>query len=100
MVGSAYNLGKMKRRSRLRPGTTSPNSAEACDDVAKASGSVPLDMNKSPEYFNSDDRPVIAADIFAREDPDDEEEDEDEEDEEEVEDNDEDEEEEDEGYSE
>jgi hypothetical protein len=56
-------------------------------------------MRKNPEYFDSADRPVIAADIFAREDPDDEEEDEEEE-EGEDDDEEEEEEEEDEGYSE
>ena len=59
---------------------------------------VPLGMKTIPEYIDSPDHPVVAADIFAREEPDDEEEDEDE-DEEDGEDNDEDEEE-DEGYSE
>jgi hypothetical protein len=33
-------------------------------------------MRKIPEYFDSADRPVVAADIFVREDPDDEEEEE------------------------
>jgi hypothetical protein len=56
-------------------------------------------MRKTPEYFDSADRPVVAADILLREAPDAEEEDEEEE---EGEDNDEEEEEEeeDEGYSE
>jgi hypothetical protein len=54
-----------------------------------------LGMRKNPEYFDSADRPVVAADMFAREDPDDDEDEEDEEEEE-----DEDDEEEDEGYSE
>jgi hypothetical protein len=35
-------------------------------------------MRKIPEYFDSADRPVVAADIFASEDSNDEEEDEDE----------------------
>ena len=39
---------------------------------------VPLGMRKIPEYFDSADRPVVAADIFASEDSNDEEEDEDE----------------------
>lgn len=58
-----------------------------------------MGMRKTPEYFDSADRPVVAADILLREAPDAEEEDEEEE---EGEDNDEEEEEEeeDEGYSE
>ncbi len=64
---------------------------------------VPLGMRTIPEYIDSPDHPVVAADIFAREEPDDDEEDEDEdeedEDEEDGEDSDEDEQE-DEGYSE
>jgi hypothetical protein len=34
---------------------------------------VPLGMRKNPEYFDSADRPVVAADILVREAPDDEE---------------------------
>jgi hypothetical protein len=59
-----------------------------------------LGMKKIPENIDSADYPVVAADIFAREDPEDEEEDEDDEDEEEDEADDEDEEEDEEGYSE
>ncbi len=55
-------------------------------------------MRKIPEDTDSADYPVIAADIFAREDPEDEEEDDEDEEEEEA--DDEDEEEDEEGYSE
>jgi hypothetical protein len=63
--------------------------------LPKAVRGVPLGMRKNPEYFDSADRPVVAADILVREAPDEEEEDEDEEEE-----DDDEEEEEDEGYSE
>jgi hypothetical protein len=55
-------------------------------------------MRKIPEYLDSADRPVVDADIFAREDPDDEEDEEEDDEKEDREDN-EDEEDEDEGYS-
>jgi hypothetical protein len=88
-VGHYFNRERLHRLLLARPMT-----------LPKAVRGVPLGMRKNPEYFDSADRPVVAADILVREAPDDEEEDEDEE-EEEGEDNDEEEgEEEDEGYSE
>jgi hypothetical protein len=68
--------------------------------LPKESGGVPLGMRKIPEYFDSADRPVVATDIFVREDPDEEEDDEDEEDEEGEDNDEEDEDEEEDGYSE